>query len=84
MARRLAEVDCVVKERQRKVRKKFVREFLIQWKNFGPEQETWEDASVVLMCAPQAFDHWQQYALRDFRCMDRDKRRAAAARFGER
>jgi hypothetical protein len=78
------EVDCVVKERQRKVKKKFVREFLIQWKNFGPEQETWEDASVVLMCAPQAFDHWQKYALRDFRCMDRDKRRAAAARFGER
>lgn len=78
------EVECVMQERQRKVKKKFVREFLIQWKNFGPEQHTWEDASVVLACAPQAFDKWHNYALRDFRCLARNQRRSAAARFGER
>jgi hypothetical protein len=75
----LWEVESVLSERVLKPHgakgNKRITEYLIRWKGFGAEQDTWEEAVYMQKAAPGVVAAWKKYGLREKRIMDTDKKR---------
>ena len=74
------EVEHIMGEHIRKVYKKKVLEYLMHWKGFGAEQDTWENGEFIKADAPQVVDAWIGYGLRERRIAmenGRNKKRKA-------
>jgi transposase InsO family protein len=58
------EVEKILDHRERKVGRKKSAEYLVQWKGYGPEHNTWEPAEYCTHCPETVQEFWDSRAER--------------------